>query len=72
MIEDGRLLLSARDAAKLLGMGERTLHRHNSAGRIPAPVKVGGRWVYRRMELIEWTRAGCPPRARWAWPAPGR
>ena len=68
MIETGsKLLLSARDAAKLLGCGERTLHKYNAAGTIPAPVRLGRRWVWRRLELIAWTRAGCPPRARWSW-----
>lgn len=61
------MLVNARDAAKVLGLGERTLHRYHAAGRIPSPVKLGGRNWWRRSELEAWVQAGCPPRARWSW-----
>lgn len=65
-MSDG-LLVNARDAAVILGLGERTLHRHHAQGLIPAPVRLGGRNWWRRDELADWVAKGCPPRSRWAW-----
>ena len=39
--------------------------RDNAAGRIPAPVKLGGRTLWRRKELLRWVKAGCPDRGAW-------
>jgi excisionase family DNA binding protein len=53
-------LLTTREAAKLLGIGERTLWRHSRSGAATAPVTIGGAVRYRRVELLEWIDAGCP------------
>ena len=53
-------LLTTGEAAKLCGMGQRTLWRHSHSGAAPAPVKIGGTCRYRRSELAEWIQAGCP------------
>jgi len=53
-------LLTTRQAAELLGLGERTLWRHSRCGICPQPVQIGGNVRYRRDELMEWIRAGCP------------
>lgn len=62
------LLLNAPKAAALCGLGVRTWHRHNAAGRVPLPVRIGGRRLWRREELADWVADGCPPRSRWTWP----
>ncbi len=54
-------LLTTREAAKLLGIGERTLWRHSRSGAAPAPVAIGGAVRYRRTEILDWIAAGCPP-----------
>lgn len=60
------LLLDARAAAQLLAVSESTLWKLHSSGRIPNPMRLGGRVVrWRREELEAWVRAGCPPRERW-------
>ena len=53
-------LLTTREAAKLLGIGERTLWRHSRSGAAPAPVTIGGAVRYRRSEILDWIAAGCP------------
>ena len=52
-------LLSTAEAARLCGMGERTLWRHSRSGLAPKPVKIGGLVRYRRQELLEWIENGC-------------
>jgi len=59
------LLLSASDAARLLGIGERHFHALNSTGRVPLPVELGRRRLWRRRELENWVDAGCPAREEW-------
>ncbi len=53
-------LLNTAQAAKLLGIGERTLWRHSRSGTAPAPVAIGGSVRFRRSELLAWIAAGCP------------
>ena len=53
-------LLTAREAARLCGMGERTFWRHTHNGVAPTPVKIGGSTRYRRSELLAWIAARCP------------
>lgn len=64
--ESESLVVSADEAAKLLGISRRHLWALNSSGRLPRPVRLGSRsvrWVAR--ELSAWLDAGCPPRDRW-------
>ena len=57
-------LLTAREAAALCGIGERTLWRWSRCGIAPAPVKLGigprSAVRYRRAELLDWIGRGCP------------
>jgi predicted DNA-binding transcriptional regulator AlpA len=53
-------LLTAKQAAALCSMGERTFWRHAHSGLAPAPVKIGGSARYRRADLLAWIAAGCP------------
>lgn len=59
------LLLSAQEAAELLGIGKTLFWQLHSAGRIPLPVKLGRRTLWRREELLGWVRKGCPSRDKW-------
>jgi predicted DNA-binding transcriptional regulator AlpA len=61
-----RLLVSARDAARLCGLSVATWHRRAAAGLVPAAVRIGPGCVrWRVEELREWIGAACPPRATW-------
>ncbi|MFH2002801.1 MAG: helix-turn-helix domain-containing protein [Planctomycetota bacterium] len=60
------LLLTAQQVASLLGVGVSTLWSWHSAGRIPLPVRIGGKTTRWRVSEIEaWVQAGCPGRDRW-------
>lgn len=61
------ILVDARRAAALLGVGLRTLRTMDAAGRLPAPVRLSPGCVrWRLAELRDWTEAGCPDRETWA------
>ncbi len=58
--------LSAKGLAKLLNCTERTVRRWDSAGEIPAPLRIGARHVIWPVAEIEaWERAGAPDRKKW-------
>jgi len=59
------LLLDSTAAARLLGLGRSTFWRLHSAGRVPLPVRLGRRTLWRAEELRKWVEAGCPPRGQW-------
>jgi predicted DNA-binding transcriptional regulator AlpA len=65
-------LLSAREAARMCGIGLRTWHTLTSAGKTPESLRLGRRVLWRRDELLAWIDAGCPPRHNWDWPLDGR
>ena len=58
------VLLSYRQAAALLGIGERTLFAWQKSGRCPPPRKIGpsrkAPVKFHRDELLDWAAAGCP------------
>ena len=59
------LLTSARVAGSMCGRSEASWWRDRAADRIPAPVKLGGRTLWRVEEIRRWVEAGCPPRRTW-------
>ena len=54
------LLIDAKAVALLTGLSVRTVWRFASCGKIPPPLPVGGRRLWRRAEIVEWVAAGCP------------
>jgi predicted DNA-binding transcriptional regulator AlpA len=59
------LLVSADVAGRMCGRSEASWWRDHAARRIPAPVKLGGRTLWRVAELRRWVDAGCPCRSAW-------
>jgi excisionase family DNA binding protein len=59
------LLLDAKQAAALLGIGKTHLYALHSSGKIPLPVRLGRRTLWRAEELKSWISAGCPTRQKW-------
>lgn len=53
-------LWTAGQVAEQLQISTRTLWRLRREGRVPAPVKVGAATRWRREDLVEWIRTGCP------------
>jgi predicted DNA-binding transcriptional regulator AlpA len=58
-------LLAARQAAALYAVSLATWHRWVSAGRVPAPVRIGATVRWRAEELRAHIAAGCPDRRAW-------
>lgn len=59
------LLVSAEIAARLCGVSEATWWRLHAAAKVPAPIRLGGRTLWRRAELAAFCEAGCPDRRTW-------
>jgi excisionase family DNA binding protein len=56
------LLLTADQAAELLGVSTASLYRMQARGRLPKPHRLSPGCVrYSRETLVEWVRMGCPP-----------
>jgi predicted DNA-binding transcriptional regulator AlpA len=59
------LLVPAGVAGPMCGRSEASWWRDHAARRVPAPVKLGGRTLWRTQELREWVESGCPDRRTW-------
>ena len=59
------ILLDAENAARLCGLSQSTWQRLSNAGRVPAPIKLGRRSLWSRVELESWAAMGCPNREQW-------
>ena len=57
--------ITASEAAKLLGVSERTIWKLNSTAAMPRPVRLLRCVRWRRDELLAWLAAGCPNRETW-------
>lgn len=60
------LVVDARRLAKLLCAGVRSVRTWDAAGKLPAPIRIGGRVVWRVSEIRAWLAAGAPDRETWA------
>lgn len=59
-------LIPIEAVAALLTVGLATAKRMHAAGKLPCPVRLGGRVVrWDVVELHRWIDAGCPSRERW-------
>lgn len=59
------ILVDAKRAAELLGISRSMLHKLKATGRLPRPVRLGHRVLWRVRELEDWVYAGCPTMERW-------
>lgn len=62
---DAPLVADARRLAALLNLGLRTIRSLDAAGRLPAPIRIGGRVLWRIDDVRAWLAAGAPDRATW-------
>ncbi|MDC7675515.1 helix-turn-helix transcriptional regulator [Asticcacaulis machinosus] len=51
-------LLRTPEAARYLGLSDRTLEKHRCYGTGPVYIKLGGRVVYDMADLQAWARSG--------------
>jgi len=59
------LLIGTAELAALLNVGKTNLHTLRSLGRLPLPIRLGRRVLWRRSEIERWVEAGCPHLEKW-------
>jgi predicted DNA-binding transcriptional regulator AlpA len=59
------LVADASALAALLTVSVRTVRTWDLAGKLPRPLRIGGRVVWRLDEIRRWLDAGAPDRATW-------
>ena len=59
------LVVAANRLAKLLDGSVRSIRTWDAAGKLPAPIRIGGRVVWRVQEIRAWLEAGAPNRDEW-------
>lgn len=64
--------VEATRAAQLCGVSRATWYSLQKAGRLPKPVRLGRRVLWRVEELHQWVAAGCPSLSRWEVMKKGR
>jgi len=56
------LLVDTVETARITGISPASWFRLKSAGKTPAPVRLGGRVLYQVEDLRFWVAMGCPER----------
>lgn len=59
------LLADAKAVAALLGLCVRSVRSMDASGKLPQPLRIGGRVLWRVSELHQWIEAGAPDRKTW-------
>jgi len=59
------LLVGADEVARLLSVAKSTVYSWLDSGRLPSPLRIGGRTLWNHDELQRWVQAGAPPRVKW-------
>ncbi len=59
------LVVDAKRLSKLLCAGARTVRTWDAAGKLPTPLRIGGRVVWVVAEIRAWLAAGAPNRDQW-------
>jgi len=60
--ESTKTLVSADTLGTMLSLSKRTIHRLNSSGKIPAPIRIGGSVRWSESTIAAWLQAGAPDR----------
>ncbi len=63
--ENIKLLMTAAEVSGLLGISRSLFYELHAEGKVPAPVKLGKRVLWRPDELRAWVDADCPNRLEW-------
>ena len=54
--------MTARALGEMLSLSKRQIHRLNSAGRIPKPLRIGGSVRWAESTIRQWLSVGAPDR----------
>lgn len=58
-------LIDALEASAICGVSRSGFYKLDATGKCPRSVKLGRLRKWRRTELMEWIKKGCPPRQKW-------
>jgi len=58
-------VVDARRLSRLLCCGVRTIRSWDAAGKLPEPIRLAGRVLWRVAEIRRWLAAGAPDRTTW-------
>jgi excisionase family DNA binding protein len=58
--DEGSVLVSVHQVARMLACSARTVYRLSDSGRLPWPLKVGSLLRWRREDIHRWVADGCP------------
>jgi predicted DNA-binding transcriptional regulator AlpA len=58
-------VFTLKELGRYLHRGSASIYRDLELGRMPAPIRIGGRPMWRRAEIDAWLEAGAPPRDEW-------
>jgi predicted DNA-binding transcriptional regulator AlpA len=58
-------MTDARGVGRMLHIGYRTARGYDASGKLPKPIRLGGKVLWSIDELRNWIKAGCPDRATW-------
>jgi predicted DNA-binding transcriptional regulator AlpA len=59
------LVVDARRLAEMLCVSTRTVRTWDAGGRLPSPLRIGRRVVWRFAEVLAWIDSGAPCRQVW-------
>ncbi len=62
---DADILVTVDEAAKICHMSRAMFYKLHAAGKAPRLIKLGALSRWRRQELLDWIKAGCPSREQW-------
>ncbi len=63
--DTGPLLLTATEAAALLGVSRSVFYRWDARGEVPRPIQIGRLRRWTRLDVLRWVERRCPPRHAW-------
>lgn len=63
-VHDDAVLINIGQAAKLCGLGEKSVRKLYGTGRFPMPMKLGRATRWDKRVVMRWIDAGCPPMSK--------
>jgi predicted DNA-binding transcriptional regulator AlpA len=63
--DDADIMVTVHEAAAMCKMSKTTFYKLHASGKTPRRVKLGALARWRRQEILDWIKAGCPSREKW-------
>lgn len=63
--DNADIMVTVDEAAEMCKMSRTTFYKLHASGKTPRCVKLGALARWRRQELLDWIKVGCPSREKW-------